>query len=383
MKELLHTFIVLIIPFTVYSQTIQLNDNPWFIHSIETSNGTITEKPLSPDLNSQLTIDLTANLIIADLCCGGSFQMNLVHDAPNSNFAASNFSNTTVNCTETNNTDFSNLVIDFFNEHLSENFTYSITEENGTVVKLEVLNDEGETLHLYNSPHQNKASKLFHETYGIEWHLTSMEVNGTFTSMTPNSEFGEITAKFNYDGSFETQVCDQLSGGFTLGEGDSFHDFVINCSDLTIGNSDCNDPQNTSIQNNYFNFFSNHSDEILELTFVQIDYWDPIPCEAEVFTLTSASGDYLEFSTCSLLNINEKQQTPITLYPNPTKNYLYFNATNNLPIHQIRILDINGKEIKKYIDVRNKIDISFLSNGVYFFKIKSDQKVMVQKIIKE
>ena len=381
MKNLLHSLIFLIFPFTIYSQSPQLNDNTWFIHSIETSSGTITNRPISPELSPQLEI-VTTNLISGDLCCGGNFQMNLAQDASNSSFQASNFSNTTVDCTEPNNTDFSNLIIAFFSDHQNENFTYSITEENETVVKLEIINNEGDTMHLYNSPHQNKSSILFYETYGIEWHLTSMKVNGTFTSITPNSEFGEITATFNYDGSFETQVCDQLLGGFTLGEGDSFQDFVMNCSDLTIGNSDCNDPQNTSLQNNYFAFFSNHSDEILELNFVIVD-GQTGSCEAEVFTLTSASGDYLEFSSCSLLNLNEKQQNPITLYPNPTKDYVYFNTTNNLPINQIQISDINGKEIRKYTDVRNRIDISFLSNGAYFLKMKSAQKVMIQKIIKE
>ena len=74
----------------------------------------------------------------------------------------------------------------------------------------------------------------------------------------------------------------------------------------------------------------------------------------------------------------------INIYPNPAKFEIQIDTENN--ISSIKIcndLGQNVKEIENYIS-NAKIDISSLSNGVYFIKlITADSKILIRKIIKE
>lgn len=64
----------------------------------------------------------------------------------------------------------------------------------------------------------------------------------------------------------------------------------------------------------------------------------------------------------------------LSCYPNPTKDYIYINGTNN---SYIEIYDIMGRLIK--IDTGDKIDVSDLMSGIYIIKIDNQSF----KVIKE
>tara|TARA_R110002072_G_scaffold1380_7_gene11641 strand:- start:2146 stop:4611 length:2466 start_codon:yes stop_codon:yes gene_type:complete len=74
-------------------------------------------------------------------------------------------------------------------------------------------------------------------------------------------------------------------------------------------------------------------------------------------------------------------QKNITLYPNPTNNFIHIKGVENNT--DIFIYDINGKIIKKINDVKDKrIDISNLKSGTYFVKIYNhNQKSTYRKLI--
>lgn len=71
----------------------------------------------------------------------------------------------------------------------------------------------------------------------------------------------------------------------------------------------------------------------------------------------------------------------IKVYPNPANNYIYFNtnAENNI----IKIYDNTGKIVKTINSYQNKhrINISDLTNGIYFCKIKTDSSVSFSKFV--
>ena len=85
------------------------------------------------------------------------------------------------------------------------------------------------------------------------------------------------------------------------------------------------------------------------------------------------------FDNCT--KIQDVENIEFTLYPNPAHNQITISS-ENLKINSIKILDITGRTIKRLL-VNNEqsiIDVSDLSNGIYFIKINQNQTV---KFIKE
>jgi hypothetical protein len=72
----------------------------------------------------------------------------------------------------------------------------------------------------------------------------------------------------------------------------------------------------------------------------------------------------------------------LQFYPNPTKNELFID-TKDLNNTKLEVLDINGKTLfNRDLNVNNTIDTSILSNGIYLFKITSDEGSLTTKVIK-
>jgi hypothetical protein len=70
----------------------------------------------------------------------------------------------------------------------------------------------------------------------------------------------------------------------------------------------------------------------------------------------------------------------LRIYPNPTKNMLFIRG-NELPV-QITIYNILGQEL---ISVKNtnKIDLQYLSTGVYTVKVSDGIRQFKRKFIKD
>lgn len=89
-------------------------------------------------------------------------------------------------------------------------------------------------------------------------------------------------------------------------------------------------------------------------------------------------------ASCTGLTNQAVTASNINIYPNPTKGALVIelnNATNN----NIQVLDVTGRLIleKNATADRTELNISDLSNGIYYVRILSGNTVEVRKIIKE
>ena len=71
----------------------------------------------------------------------------------------------------------------------------------------------------------------------------------------------------------------------------------------------------------------------------------------------------------------------IILYPNPTSGRLNITGLNDPA--DANIYSINGQLIKSIQQINNSIDISELTTGIYILKMKSDDKTLVRKVVKE
>jgi len=85
---------------------------------------------------------------------------------------------------------------------------------------------------------------------------------------------------------------------------------------------------------------------------------------------------------CSLVGITEATEKEVNIYPNPANETIIIDG---LQAGKIEIINLQGQVIKN-IDVSNEktsIDISKLSGGVYTMKIKTNEGIIVKKLIKQ
>ena len=83
----------------------------------------------------------------------------------------------------------------------------------------------------------------------------------------------------------------------------------------------------------------------------------------------------------TLLNNLPSLEDEIKIYPNPTNNNITIVAQNA----KIDIMNMGGQILKTVntYDLKTTIDLGNLSNGVYFFIIKTNNRTVTKKIIKQ
>ena len=82
-------------------------------------------------------------------------------------------------------------------------------------------------------------------------------------------------------------------------------------------------------------------------------------------------------------SVNEIKTTTLTLnaYPNPTFNTLFFDLNENVK-YSYALTDINGRELQQG-KLYNSLDVSFLTKGIYFLKVSTQNQFVVKKIVKK
>ena len=81
------------------------------------------------------------------------------------------------------------------------------------------------------------------------------------------------------------------------------------------------------------------------------------------------------------MSLEDSLNDLINVYPNPTNGLINLNFTNYV---SFEIFSINGKLINGYTNFRdNRLDLSYLQNGVYFIQFQINNKIIIKKIIKK
>ncbi|MCG2793052.1 MAG: S8 family peptidase [Weeksellaceae bacterium] len=85
------------------------------------------------------------------------------------------------------------------------------------------------------------------------------------------------------------------------------------------------------------------------------------------------------YTTYQTLALQDVAKLPMTIYPNPAKDFL--NILTDKPIQSVAIYDVLGRLIK--IDNKSSVNISALAKGNYLIKVKAHEQEWVEKFIKE
>ena len=96
--------------------------------------------------------------------------------------------------------------------------------------------------------------------------------------------------------------------------------------------------------------------------------------------LASACDHTFENIECTT-SIGDTKETAelIKIYPNPTEESLVIDSKQNIDL--ISIFNLSGNLLKSFSPQTNRIDVSDLISGVYYFRIYVDNQVLNKKIV--
>lgn len=103
---------------------------------------------------------------------------------------------------------------------------------------------------------------------------------------------------------------------------------------------------------------------------------------ASVEVIFNSNGKMVEKTyniDTTLLSVSNVEKTQLSIYPNPTSDYIHIKSNEN--IQEVQILDISGKLVKT--SVGNKVDIRPLNRGIYIVRIKTNKTIHTHKIMKQ
>ena len=100
--------------------------------------------------------------------------------------------------------------------------------------------------------------------------------------------------------------------------------------------------------------------------------------------------DDLRFEYKGPLSIDDHILNEALIYPNPANNEITIESTTNLSTAKISIIDVSGRlvmntneNITNITDTKIKINITSLTQGIYFLNIKSGTNTIVKRIVKK
>ncbi|WP_218598487.1 sulfatase-like hydrolase/transferase [Polaribacter sp. NJDZ03] len=99
-------------------------------------------------------------------------------------------------------------------------------------------------------------------------------------------------------------------------------------------------------------------------------------------TSSNTSGN---IGTAGTLSTADQIFKKLSIFPNPSGDYFNVNYSGTLSELEVEIFTASGKSVKKVkeTNVNNpRIDVSNLSSGIYIIKIKTDENLLIKKIIK-
>lgn len=82
------------------------------------------------------------------------------------------------------------------------------------------------------------------------------------------------------------------------------------------------------------------------------------------------------------LGVKDLKESKITVYPNPTVDFIHIKLANQEEIKEVSVIDFNGKKVN-LAPQHERVNLTNLSKGIYVLKVVTSSGVHIQKIIKK
>ncbi len=201
------------------------------------------------------------------------------------------------------------------------------------------------------------------------WYLS--EVVGDFSSLLVASVSPRIDPTLTFTGTlsfYGEAACNNYSG--TLFYDISTNRFEVISFERTFNN--CNVSSHDDFEIQFFEFF-----------WVGRSFVLGVSNETNgMQTLFTLSPWYPEFILKNNpLSVAENNKLKLAIYPNPVSEELFI-ASEGIVIEKISVYSISGNQVTEASVNVNSIDVSGLSEGLYFIEISSSEGKSVQKFVK-
>lgn len=102
------------------------------------------------------------------------------------------------------------------------------------------------------------------------------------------------------------------------------------------------------------------------------------------FNTETISGKIMKFTQSQLNSPDANFNIPVSLFPNPSSDYIEVITNNEIAINSIEIYDLLGRKCLDTTLINNKININQLIPGVYTINIRTtDGLTIAKKIVKK
>jgi len=89
------------------------------------------------------------------------------------------------------------------------------------------------------------------------------------------------------------------------------------------------------------------------------------------------------FSTSATLGVEDAiLNSKIAVYPNPTHAYITVKTPTEYTVDNMTIYSVTGHQVRYFRNTTKSLDLSNLSNGIYFLRIKTSKGTLTKKIVK-
>ncbi len=130
-----------------------------------------------------------------------------------------------------------------------------------------------------------------------------------------------------------------------------------------------------------FDFFAIYSPFYFDYTNTVMTYQIDINTDGtKALIITNIDGDQAIYNTM-VLGTQDFSKANFKLFPNPVSSQLFITS-ESATIEKIKVYSISGKQVIEASANINSIDVSNLSEGLYFIEISSSEGKSVQKFIK-
>lgn len=210
-----------------------------------------------------------------------------------------------------------------------------------------------------------------------QWFLYALEIEGINYPVPQNDEIGDVELKV-MELLFTTELCDFLFQGDEITISNSE---IIITNFIIAGLNSCEIQENIDyIDLHFFQFYN------IQLENRIFEYTIDTDGSGLDLTLINQEG-YKAYYGSVPLGVSDLKTLGLSMYPNPTNDLLVIEAINKTGKHKIQIYSPEGKLLKTQNIGFNKqasIDVSNLSNGIYFLKIEDEQgDTETKRFIKE
>ncbi len=206
--------------------------------------------------------------------------------------------------------------------------------------------------------------------YGI-WYLINYEIDGEYIQVSDVSPHISPYMIIGGDTDFSGDAaCNDYSGTFGY---DGVNDLlIVESFDSTL--NVCEYQAHNEFELDYFNFLA------IGTTF----FYGIIHGTDGLYylELTIAPGLALHFRNYPLLSVEDRLEEIFIIHPNPVSDILYFSS-EGISIENLSVYAISGQQMMSQSGNTNSIDVSALSEGIYFLEIRSENRRQILKFIKE